>query len=89
MLSSYLRLNLFVRMASGVLFEISKAISWILTVVLDIVQRFNDFLFCLNFLFIPKFLLKIFFTPVFTDQHRLVTALETAAFCGWSLEMFI
>ena len=43
MLLSYLRLNLFVRMASGVLFEISKAISGILTVVLDIVQRFNDF----------------------------------------------
>ena len=42
-MSSYLRPNLFVRMASGVLFEISKAISWILTVVLDIVQRFNDF----------------------------------------------
>ena len=67
MLLSYLRLNLFVRMASGVLFKISKAISWILTVVLDIVQRFNDFFFCLNLLFIPKFLLKFFFTPVFTD----------------------
>ena len=42
MLSSYFRLNIFVRMASRVLFEISKAICQVLTVVLDIEQRFKD-----------------------------------------------